>query len=285
MRVRVLLIAALLVLTAGCNAFGGEATPTLTPADVPSPPERSLTERTAPAPVIDPGSPIDAERLASRHVDVLQNTSYRWSEHRREYGGRDGESTVMASTGFTTVRNGSRYVNRFEFDGPGSNLAGRYFLIVDAFGNDTATYVRRQTSRSDGYQYQRTTNPRAVLTPHRTAARSIRTYLDENSTTVRSVANGPRYVVTGTFDDHVSYGPVENGTVHAIVHEDGYVRQLRANFTVVGDERRIPIEYEFNYRSIGTTTVTEPAWVETARDTAASGPSWTPTAAQPATAG
>lgn len=268
MRVGVLAPLVVLIVLAGCSAFGGgQATPTVTPADVPPEPTPENASQHSVAPGISPGNLTDVDHLADRHVDAIANASYAWNETQREYRpGGDGERVAVESRTHVE-RNETAFHRRTEYFGASPSRSGQYTYRLAEYGDGHVAYTMWLSSREGEPEFRRPDETALAPDHNLTVAESIRTYLDLEDVTVSRVDVGQRdhVLVSGTLEEHASYGPVEEYRARAIVREDGFVRRLTANFTVTVDDRPIPVEYRFAYSDIGTAEVTPPDWLDEAR--------------------
>lgn len=260
-------VAVLLVL-AGCSAFGGGAPstdrPTLTPAPVPT--EVSTpTDRPPLAPGLTSNGITDLDALVSAHVRVARNTSYVWRVHDSERQAFHNGTTLTQRVVYV---DDSRYRHEVgllpaTIDGRRSYLQG-YARYAD--GDDE--YATWTASLSGETAYRHSEGPRANGRFARLAADPLLEYLVLRDVTVSRVSTENRtyYRVVGTRDTLLRYGDVENFRATALVRADGFVRQLNVSFATERADRRVDVRYNFTYDEIGTASLDRPAWVATARN-------------------
>lgn len=269
MRVGVLVPLIVLFVLAGCSAFGGgQATQTVTPADVPPEPTPEDAGQHSAAPGISTENVTDVDYLADRHVEAIANASYAWNETQREYR-PEGDGDRVAVESLTHVeRNGTAFHRQTEYFGASPSRSGQYSYRLAEYGDDQVAYTMWLSSREGEPEFRRPDETALAPDHNLSVAGSIRTYLDLESVAVSRIDVGQRdhVLVRGTLEEHASYGPVEGYRVRAVVREDGFVRRLTANFTVTVDDRPIPVEYRFAYGELGTAEVTPPDWLDEARE-------------------
>lgn len=268
MRGAVLCLLGLAVVFAGCSAFGvDQETPTLTPADVPPAPTPA-DARSPLAPGIVGDDVTDVDQLASSHLSAIANASYQWNETQREYRPTEDGRRVVAESRTEIITNGSAFYRKAAYDGGSPSRAGRYSYRREAYGSGERIYVRQVSSRQGDPTYGLAEEPAFGPKHNRSVRESIVTHLDLTSADVTRVdfGRGAHLLVTGSLSDHATYGPVEEYRVRALVRSDGFVRRLSANYTVVVDGERIPVEYRFVYTNPATDRVPPPDWLSEARE-------------------
>lgn len=266
MRLRVLVVASLVIATAGCSAFVGpsEETETVTAAPVPT------VDPTDPqvdvAPGVSANAVTDVDLLAARHAASADARSYVWHETRREYR-RDENGTVVGTVTRTVVAtNGTHYVRRTTVDRTPPDPDGdRSFHLAEYVTPDDRYVVQRQSRYSDREYYHVPTTADGQF--DEVAAESIGRYLAPGPANVSRIGRGDaaRYRVTGPLAGLPVDGRVENDTVVAVVGRDGFVSRFNASFDERDGSSRRSVEYGFAYASVGTASVEPPSWLSAAR--------------------
>ncbi|WP_420182418.1 hypothetical protein ACNO8S_02455 [Haloarcula sp. KBTZ06] len=232
-RVVILLV---LLLFAGCGAFGGAERQTVTPVPVPEQPQDSraasaLTENT-----------VDARRLAAAHRRATWNRSYVLEMRLSLEWGTQIVNLVVEDRyhyQFRTEILDQNYTKQVYTNGN-----RRYVYDVRAQGAWTAT--RRPTPVS------------GVLDPD--PARLIEAYLATNVSVERprDDCDTCRVTLTAT-DPPAAFEPADNYSARATVRPDGLVRSLTVSYW--DRSRNSLVSYEIRYSAVGETTVSRPTWV------------------------
>lgn len=271
MRLRLLAVA-FLVAAAGCGSIvgldGGGRTETVTPAPVPTATPTPEDPRDGVAPGVDTTGVFDVDYLAENHVEALASTSYAWSERNREVRTFGETGTNITRTQRVTVVNETTY--RRQAENIDDRIDGEYtfFGEYDVYGGDDREFAkfvsfengqeyRTQPTRDRGGQYVE------LMTD------SVRRYVDlDNATVTRADAGDrPHFRVVGTRDELPQFGEISNYSTRAVIREDGVIRSLNVSYDYVTSSGvAVTVQYEYALESIGTATVEEPQWLETARN-------------------
>lgn len=273
MRVRVAAAVALVVLSAGCSGFvgGGESTPTLTPAEVPTPEPTPTDPRVGIAPGVTSSNVTHPGFLAQRHADAVEHTSYVLVERYREDRQFGNVTSDLHRTQRIVVENATVYRRE---------VSNRHRAIVDGeaqylhgyaeYADGNALYKSWLSSDDNQRVYRRSPDPTQRLAYGSIVMDEISEYLSlENATVTRYyVANSDyqHYQVTGSREALPTYSAVDNYTATAVIREDGFVRSLNVTFEAENNGREIDAHYTFAYSEVGAATVTPPDWVEEARE-------------------
>ncbi|MEF8829885.1 MAG: hypothetical protein V5A49_12680 [Haloarcula sp.] len=226
----------LLLVFAGCGAFGGAERQTVTPAPVP---EQSQDDRVEPA-VTEDG--VDARRLAAAHRRATWNRSYVLGMRLSlEWG------TQMVSL---VVEDRYHYQYRTEI------LDKQYTKRVYADGDRRYIYDTRTEGTWTGTGQPTPVSERLDPDP----ARLVEAYLATNVSVERprDDCDSCRVTLMAT-DPPAAFEPAENYSVRATVRPDGLVQSLTVSYW--DRSRNAPVRYEVRYSAVGETTVSRPAWV------------------------
>jgi hypothetical protein len=206
------------------------------------------------APGVARNGTVDADRLADAHASALSDTSYTWVMTYREYE----NGTLVAAIDWHVVVEGPRhYAASITEEGANASVATAVERAAYADGEtryelDPDGRFTREQVDTDGRD------------PYLEAATwLISWYLSIEDVSVGQVGradDGRHYVLAegDTWPD-----THEEHTV-AVVRDYGLVDSLRRRHRVTGTNTTVVVEFE--YRDIGATTVTEPAWVGNATD-------------------
>ncbi|AEM56220.1 hypothetical protein HISP_03080 [Haloarcula hispanica N601] len=226
----------LLLVFAGCGAFGGAERQTVTPVPVP---EQSQDDRVEPALT---ENTVDARRLAAAHRRATWNRSYVLGMRLSLEWGTQIVNLVVEDRyhyQFRTEILDQNYTKQVYTNGN-----RRYVYDVRAQGAWTAT--RRPTPVS------------GVLDPD--PARLIEAYLATNVSVERprDDCDTCRVTLTAT-DPPAAFEPADNYSARATVRPDGLVRSLTVSYW--DRSRNSLVSYEIRYSAVGETTVSRPTWV------------------------
>lgn len=271
MRPRVGVVLALLVLTAGCNAFtgdGGQVEATVTPAPVPTVTATPSDPRVGVAPGVSTRAVTHPEFLAQRHAEVVRDMRYELSvsyEEDRRLGEVDAavdryqrlvvENETVYRRNASSIERRVRGTHRF-LRGYGEYADGRalYESWIDAGG--------------DGRVFERTADPAARPDYADLTGRAVLEYLDLESATVSRYdvpgSDADHYLVTGNRSSLLTMTTVRNYSARAVVSEDGFVRSLRVAYDGMQEDTEVSVEYGFAYSDVGTATVRPPDWADDA---------------------
>jgi len=263
-------VVAILVL-AGCGGAvvpGTDGTPTrtVTPAPVPVPQEPSTPRGSPPlAPGLSEEGVFDPVRLADAHAATLSNASFTAiREERRHYENGSFRSAYrsvvrMAADGErfryelnqTDVREGTRHEQRLARYADGSVV----YVATTRRGETTYSVVGGPESPAD---------PATILPGNATARFGVLRLFGS----LRFGVLGSRTVDGRTIhrltveNGSGTLGGLRNVTMNATVREDGLVTAYRLSYDV-GD-LRVAVAVEF--RRVGETEITPPAWLPAARN-------------------
>jgi len=229
-------VAVLLVVFAGCGAFGGAERQTVTPVPVPEQSQDGPVEAAITA------DGVDARRLAATHQRATRNRSYVLGMRLSLEWGTQIVSLVVEDRYHYQYRTeivDQNYTKRVYADGD-----RRYIYDERAEGAWAAT--RRPAPVGD------------QLDPD--PARLIEAYLATNVSVERPRDDCDTCSVTLTATDPPpAFEPADNYSVRADVRPDGLVQSLTVSYW--DRSRNALVSYEIRYSAIGDTTVSRPAWV------------------------
>jgi hypothetical protein len=226
----------LLLVFAGCGAFGGAERQTVTPVPVP---EGAQDDRVEPA--VAEGA-VDARRLAAAHRRATRNRSYVLGMRLSLEWGTQLVSLV--------VKDRYRYQYRTEI------VDQQYTKRVYATGD--RRYIHDERAEGAWTATRQPTPVSERLDPD--PARLVEAYLATNVSVERprDDCDSCRVTLTAT-DPPAAFEPADNYSVRATVRPDGLVQSLTVSYW--DRSRNAPVRYEVRYSAVGTTTVSRPAWV------------------------
>jgi len=254
------LLAVGLLVTAGCSGFGAtgsDAEPTVTPAPVPSPTERTAPE-TESGPVAE--SDVSAGALATDHQDALTNRSYTFREQFEVVTTVDGNTTRTTRSETTRVVSAATYRRDLNQTRTFSNGSTDSYS-QSTYGADGRWYERRD----DGtVSYQ---NGQISFTRDKYAAEAafyIRQYATFSGNTTRQYqwTGATRYRSVGGGDSLPTLNAPSEYRVAMLVDQSGLVRWFDVRYTVTVGNRTETVSYQFWYEQVDYTTVSRPSWVD-----------------------
>jgi hypothetical protein len=260
---RWLALVAALVAVAGCSGPGvpGPATPTGTPAPVPTDTPSRYPPGVLASGVYDPGA------LVAAHRDRLSNVSHAVRETRTE---RYLNGTVRARRVETArVLPGGRFhrVVRLEGRAASHPLFPRATRVeLYAGGERGPVYAAGWRGTDARYATvapanQRTSPLRLLLQAFETRAEVV----EPNGTrlvAVEGTAVADRYFLESA--EGVVRGAVRNATFHAVVEPGGLVREYRVRYALAVDGTLVRVTNRVAYTDLGTATVSRPDWYDEA---------------------
>jgi|GEM_PF-2785138 len=249
-----ILVAGLCVL-AGCGGFGGqpgtEVRDTVTPAPVPTVPTES--------PESASDGVIDADRIAADHWRAL-----------------DGRSHTARTSVRWRYRNGSVYddttVHRVRPDRERFHVVAVYARPRGAINRtghelwyDGERSFYRVESQDDGPVFRQLETEVAIQYPGASLIRGLFTRL--RPVDVRQTAFGSTVVtgpVSGVYglQGLSQFRDERNVTMAAHITPDGYVGRIAIGFDAIVRDRPVQAQITIAFTDVGSTRVTEPAWVE-----------------------
>ena len=292
MRQLAALAVALLLVTAGCNAFpsGGAATVETTSGDATDETTVDATDETTvdatdetTVDATDETTASDADlpsglsasgvtdpwKLADAHRAALNETSYTVGTNltARENG------TVLARWNSTVkvAAGGLPLLNRYEVGGERPNAIGSFGHDVEAWIDENRTLYAMEGP--NGTTYQRA--PAESRPPSQPAGRDhlylLFVGLDTTVTGTETRDGTTLYRVnsTGVADaevlaDELRTETVENASLSALVTEDGLVREYHVEYAGTVENATIRVERTTRFANLGETTVERPPWYDEA---------------------
>ncbi|MBX0321511.1 hypothetical protein EGH21_00570 [Halomicroarcula sp. F13] len=257
MRFHPVLLAGLLVLSAGCSGIAGlgsDPAESVTPAPVPEATTGS-EQRPAPPPGIGDGGIERVETLAASHQTALWNQSYTFYERYERQRETPNGTVTLVRNETTLVAGPQRYLHRLHRQRyRGSETLSRYEQT--AFADGERWYERRD----DGTVTE--TSGTLRFTEDKFASEAafyVARYVTvTESRTRRTRWDGREYFrVTGTDGTPPSGRDVDAYTVSLVVDSDGLIHRLDVRYRT-GTRT---VWYSFWYERVGQTSVPTPGWV------------------------
>lgn len=249
----------LLVVLAGCGAFGGggaTVAESVTPAPVPTDGE------VYPAGVSSDG--VVPSVLVETHEQRLAETNFTFASQRRIVG-PNGTMVVTNRTRRIANEEGS-FAGRIDhrvFEFP----LGRFSKPIEYWGNASVYASRRILSeRTEFYGWQRNTEPPRRQTSLPLLERSL------EATRLGVVDRPAGVTIVGSelrWPDRLPNPPYltdpRNVSLTVRVGEDGVVRRWRLAYDATLVNETVRVTREVRLTDLGETTVRRPTWVDTAR--------------------
>jgi hypothetical protein len=248
-------VLAVLCVLAGCSGFDGEestaSAETVTPApvpEVPADPAEGISEHQVDAPVV-----------ATNHHRALANTSY---TSRTQVQWQVSNNTTYADTTVHRVDAGgqpSHVVAEYGRPRSTDNQTGH-----ELWSDGNRTLLRVETEDGDA-NYRRLGSTAVVEYPRSRMINSLFARLDPAA--VRRTSDGET-IVTGRMDDvaHLRglarFRNERNATMAARVTPSGYVDRVAITFEATYGDAVVDVRLTYDVTDVGSTTVTEPDWVE-----------------------
>jgi hypothetical protein len=275
-RVPVVTAVVALVVLAGCGgavapSTDGTPTPTVTPAPVPVPGEPS-TPRGPPAlaPGLSEEGVFDPVRLADAHAATLSNTSFTVvREERRRY--LNGSLRSSYRSVVRVSEGGERF--RYELNQTDVRGETRHEQRLARYSDGSVVYVA--TTRGGRTTYSIVggaggpADPSTVLPDNATARFGVLRLFGSLRFEVldRRTVNGRTVYRLAVENGSQTLGGLRDVTMNATVREDGVVTSYRLAYDV--SDIRVTVDVEF--RRIGDTRSTPPAWLPAARNATGNG--------------
>jgi hypothetical protein len=249
---------AVLLLTAGCNAFVGSDTTdrtTVTPAPVPTAAESATAATPDPPPGVTADRLNNVALLSAGHQRATNGTSYTLNERYNEFHTGRNDTSSVRRTETIAVESPTRYRDEMVRMTTGPNgTVERYEQSTYADGTnwyerrDNGTVERqRGTVRFGGDKYA-----------YRTTFYLNRYAVVNRSSTTVVTRNGSRlYRIRGSGGEIPTTERLAEYRVELLVQPDGLVRRFDVRYRT---EDRV-VEYRFWYERLGETSVTRPAWL------------------------
>ncbi|EMA29966.1 DUF7537 family lipoprotein [Haloarcula japonica] len=248
---------AVLLLTAGCNAFVGADTVdqgTVTPAPVPTAAESDTATTLGPPPGVTTERLENVALLSAAHRQALNGTTYTLNERYTELIiGNDSSSVRREET--VAVESPTRYRDemvRMTTDANGT--IERY--EQSTYSDGTNWYERRDNGTVERQRGEvRFTRDKYA---YRTAFYLNRYAVVNRSSTTAINSDGSRaYRIRGSGGEVPTTAQVAEFHIELVIEPDGLVRRFDVRYRTAD---RL-VEYSFWYEDIGETTVARPAWL------------------------
>jgi hypothetical protein len=263
---RLAAVVAVLVLTAGCNAFAGTggqgpaSTPTLTPAPVPTDSAETPSVVAALPPGIHQNGTVDVSHLASAHEATLSGRTYTWTYRQVQRSAETDRVSVNLTRRVFVGANASLVVDeRSSLGVSGAQRVSRYLT-------EERGYLREVGL--DGTSYADYEDPRSAAS-YTLVDDLFESFLGDNTFQMQLLEREGRELLRL----YAPPGPPPQGlfalrdsvsefTVTAYVRPTGFVRSLTVSYltsTPSGPDERVSVT--LSYTDVGETTVTRPDWV------------------------
>ena len=280
MRQLAALAVALLLVTAGCNAFpSGDAATVETTADaagtaVGDGTTETTAETTAPdadlAPGLNESGVADPWKLADAHRGALNDTSY---TVRTNLTAR-GNGTILAHTNSTVkvAAGGTPQRTRYEVGGERPGVIGAFGRDVEAWSDENRTLYAMEGP--NGTTYQRVSDDQRPSSGTPAGRDHIYLLLSGFETTVTGTETRDGttlYRVNSTdvaqpeiLADELRTETVRNASLSALVTEDGLVREYHVEYAGTVENATVEVERTTRFTRLGETTVERPPWYDEA---------------------
>lgn len=243
-----------LVLLAGCSipSFGGNdkqspATPTPT------------ADGDYPTGVSADG--VNASTLANAHLSHLSSQKSYTVKVERELSQGNKTFAITSTTKVEMTKTGTAYLSVIE------QKNGNQSRSTYAGAEMSSAYSKRVATDGTIYsKHNRDPNSRLANVP------SIQTLLSAGDYNVKQTKAGVKISVTGltgkTVAREVGLQNLKSGKVTAVVSDKGYLKSYQYTVT---SKKGVTLTTSVKFKNIGSTSVSKPKWVSTAKDKAAVG--------------
>lgn len=247
----------------GLDRTGTTPTSVGTPVAVPSLTPTPATGVTT-VPGLTPDGVENLTALALAHERFLGRLSFTFTAWVDLYRPRDGDpnaTRIQRDVDVSVATDRSLVVASVEDD------TGRR-PVLTMYTDGRSRYVAEATDEGTRYRRLGPDDPSPMAVPGPQALRRdvVVQYLSTPNTTVDTrIRRGGwlGYRVTGTGAPTApGLENVVNYSVVAFVTEDGFVRELVAEYEVPTDEGTYPVRFEVSYDRLGQTTASSPPWYE-----------------------
>lgn len=263
MRWRILVVGVLVVL-AGCPSIAnnGSQVETLTPAPVPDIPTVVSTPSGL-APGVTASGVRSVDALAAAHKQFIVGRSYVWHQGLTVRESKNESTGSPTTSKVLRVESQERFSYRADHITVHRNGGTQILINYRAFADGKHLYVSFLPLFGADRTYRRSLVIGSRTRFTKPAINAIRRYLDVQNATVSVVlVHDQRYYRIVSHRDSLPWlVNAENYTVTATLSPDGFVRSIRATYTVVIDEDRTYYTYSYEYEQLGNVTVERPEWV------------------------
>lgn len=286
MRQLAALAVALLLVTAGCNAFpSGDAATVETTTDETTAGGDGATETTAEttargtgttaqgadlAPGLNESGVADPWKLADAHRGALNDTSYtvRTNLAARE----NGTLLVRSNSTVKVAAGGAPQMARYEVDGERPEAIGAFGRNVEAWTDENRTLYAMEGP--NGTTYQRVTDDQRPSSGTPAGRDHIYLLLSGFETTVTGTetrdgttlyrVNSTGIATREVLADELRTETVQNASLSALVTEDGLVREYHVEYAGTIENATVEVERTTRFTRLGETTVERPPWYDEA---------------------
>ncbi|MFC7214374.1 hypothetical protein ACFQO4_09830 [Saliphagus sp. GCM10025334] len=256
------LVILLVVLLAGCSAFGADVEVIdREPYGVDEPVDPEPPESDELLPGLTSEGVTSSHKLAGAHANALTERGFSLEQTTTSY--RSNGSVVREHRLNTTSEAGGPVISHLRFDFADTANKSRYVRQRDVW-HANETHLR--TRRTDGsVHYDRA----ARFSPEFLGVRVVEQGFDsmENVSVARAEREGETYYVLESSDLSSNFSNTENASMRAVVHEEGYVASFRWEYEFGGRETFTEV-VELSTARVGDPdlNVTAPEWLEDAKE-------------------
>lgn len=277
MRQLAALAVALLLVTAGCNAFpSGDAGTVETTSDADGATAAETTESTTGTasdadmpPGLSASGVTEPWKLADAHRAALNDTSY--TVETNLTASENGTVLARSNSTVNVAAGGTPQFNRYEVGGERPGAIGSLAHDVEAWVDENQTLYAMEGP--NGTTYQRSAaEARPPLRP--TGRDHLYVLFSGFDTTVagtemRDGTTHYRVNSTGVADAEVLASTlrtetVANASLSALVTEDGLIRVYRVEYAGTVENATVRVERTVRFTELGETTVERPPWYDEA---------------------
>ncbi|MXV62646.1 hypothetical protein GS429_11335 [Natronorubrum sp. JWXQ-INN-674] len=251
-RTAVVVLVALVVVTAGCGTFDSSPEPDPDPDREPYEVDDEFEPRLVPGLTEDGVS--DGAALANEHYRTLEGSFH--GEYRVSVGESESNETVEEGTRTITAD-----VRETETEYDPAHVGG-----------DSETIIERHTWADSDVQFTRQVNASGAVTYYPDAplhstepslpVSLLELYGDIETVTVDRANDTERYRLAGAGD----FAPVENASYELVLAESGYVDQYHIEGIQERNGERTAVVYRGGFEALDDPDLEVPAWLEEAED-------------------
>lgn len=253
----------LLAALAGCSLPADE--PTVTPAPVPDAEVTTLTED---GPPVDTAAVENARSIAAAHREAIDNRTYRvrerfdWSRFGSDTANRiaNRSATTLYGPDGRAVHDRSLREERFQFD-PEVDWTN-----TSTYSDGDRRYIRRTTGNTTTYAIAPADTGTGRVRDNMTQTIAQLFAVQETNVTPTTVDGEPGYRLVGERAATGLYNTYGDYTVTALVESSGLVRRIETSYSRSSLGVTTRGSNVFVIDPVPNGTVTEPPWVETARE-------------------
>lgn len=264
------LVVALLLVLAGCGSPAAPApdpgTATVTPAPVPAGTPPPGAEALAPGLAED--GVFDAGRLAAAHAEALAGRSFTLVRTDARY--TDGTLRQRDRSVLRYAAGGERF--RYDLDQTDRREGANETARIERYADGERVYVAVTRGNTTSYDLLRASDgstyaPTRVFPANATNERGLaRLFVLIDTEMIGEWTVDGRTVYRLRTVGSQSVPPLRNTTFEANVSETGLVRSYSLEYDVMRSGTSVRVVASTTYRALDETTVTEPPWLERAKE-------------------